>query len=1007
MPYQSSPVAYFAAIMDMIGGPREFNENNVYTEEFELFPEQKYHYAFTDDTVLTMAVARTLREARDKNDEEFLRNAVTNIKAFAQQYPNGVFPGGYGYNFGQWVVTPGTDVIKSKQPSYGNGSAMRVSAVGWAYNSLEKTLQVAKLTAITSHAHEEGVKGAQAIASAVYLARAGMSKEDIKSYIEGKFGYDLDQKLEDIRHYNGEVLKKQSEFCQVTVPMAICAFLNGNSFEDCGRKAVSIGGDSDTIGAMAGSIAGAFYGMPKWLEQECDRRMNFHLRREAKAFQEHINSVDTEPNKEEIEIALSEARVEQYALRQYRNNSQTKPKADPKYIELLAERESVRLFYEEVNKARQNTDYQTAGTLIEMKADVLAKLKAYVQESADFKKKCAKMDKWPGKTERIPDCDWKKRQDYDEYAEPPQPQRYVDVQRLNQKLIPVNMVKDTKDFQKVMASITAQAEKDSRKMMELSSAVSHRAGEKLAENQSEAFYQEALDKLAAENGENELLEDVLKDLATMKKEAELANNIPGKVGVDVADTKEATSKLGTFDPLKLGEKAMQKMQKLSEELMQKAIKLDAVSEDYKALVQQLASIEKLAIAVDAWCQAHEKTIAAENAKENELPLPKDLDYDEMKRRYETQETKFSRFMTVGQKGQKFYSVSAVTTILGQETEALFRDDKQLTALETAARQLAQKNPNAATATLQELFDKINLKLMDTDEPAADASKQEKDAYALMQKQVSHLNHLMSMVDDVVAAPSDSKIFAPASKASAEQKAVNNRKLADVSEGTKQYNTLSSLSNRLTGQAETVGETLKKIEDRFKNDKENPQGYKKLAEYDLADRAQGAYRKIRDLVTDLIVGKNGRTFDELKEYGQTQLATIILHQTVQSNIVSAAVNNTDALMQQELEKQGAEEMIKDIQSRPSFQRFAESMTPDKLSEALRNATGLMNAYADFARLDTMRQAGEEAQQVQAENVKADQEAEAERLRIAEEKAAEERRLRQEVEDMEDFGPDFVF
>ena len=975
MPYQSSPVAYFAAIMDMIGGPREFRRNNVFREDFKLFPDQQYRYAFTDDTVLTMAIARTLREAREKNDEDFVRNAVLNIKSFAKQYPNGIFPGGYGTNFGRWVVTPGSDVIKSKQPSYGNGSAMRVSAVGWAYNSLEKTNQVARLTAITSHAHEEGIKGAQAIASAVYLARAGVSKEDIKSYIEGKFGYDLDQKLEDIRNYHENVLREQSEFCQTTVPMALCAFLNGDSFEDCGRKAVSIGGDSDTIGAMTGSIAGAFYGMPKWLEKECDRRMNLQMRREAKAFQAHLNSVDTEPNMEEIEIALASARVEQHALRQYREKSQTQPKNDPKYIELLAERESVRLFYEEVNKARENTDYQTAGTLLEMKADVLAKLKAYVQESADFKKKCAKMDKWPGKTDRIPDCDWTRRKDYKET----QPQRLVDKVSLNQKLIPVNMVKNTKDFQKVMTSITDQATKDSQKMKELFSEVFHRAGEKLAENQSEAFYQDAIDKLAAENGENELLKDVLEDLQTMKKEAELAKN-PGQVGVDAEDKKDATSKLGMFDPLKLGEKTLQKMEKLSEQLKQKAIKLDAISEEYKTLVKQLASIEKLSNAVGAWCQAHEKVVVAENEKVNALPVPKDM--DDLKRRYEERELQYSELTVDGRKTYRFYLASAVDSILGPETEALFRDDDQLEMLERASRLLAEKNTNAATDTLQKLFDEINGKLMDTDEPKADAPQKEKDAYDLMQKQVSHLTHLMSMVDDVVTAPADGRIRAEASQAKWERNAMRNEEITELSAASERYDKFANMNRLLVVQEEAVKETMLGIKNKYANTNE-PEKYLELEEYDLADRAQGAYRKIRELLTDIAVSGKEKKLSHLSEETRTELATIVLHQTLRANIVSAAVLHTDSQMLQELEEQGVARMINDMKNTDVFKRFEKSMTVDKLEEALKNSTSMMNAYANFTTMDALRReddlyaqnqarnkqiAEEEAQKNQVENVK---------------------------------------
>ena len=156
-------------------------------------------------------------------------------------------------------------VKKDPQPynSWGNGSAMRVSAVGWMFDSLEKTLEVAKETAVVTHNHPEGIKGAQATAAAIYLARTGKSKQGIKDYIEATFFYDLDRTCDEIRpayHFN--------ESCQGTVPEAIIAFLDSSDFEHAIRLAVSLGGDSDTLACITGGIAEAYYGMPEDIKQQ-------------------------------------------------------------------------------------------------------------------------------------------------------------------------------------------------------------------------------------------------------------------------------------------------------------------------------------------------------------------------------------------------------------------------------------------------------------------------------------------------------------------------------------------------------------------------------------------------------------------------------------------------------------------------------------------------------------------------------------------------------------------
>ena len=153
--------------------------------------------------------------------------------------------------------------------SFGNGSAMRVSSVGWVYDNITRTREVARYTAEVTHNHPEGIKGAQAAASAIFLARTGHTKQEIKEYIVREFRYDLSRSCDEIRPGYFHV-----ETCQGTVPEAITAFLEGNSFEDVIRTAVSLGGDSDTLTCIAGAMAEAYYGIPKEIIEECRRRLS-------------------------------------------------------------------------------------------------------------------------------------------------------------------------------------------------------------------------------------------------------------------------------------------------------------------------------------------------------------------------------------------------------------------------------------------------------------------------------------------------------------------------------------------------------------------------------------------------------------------------------------------------------------------------------------------------------------------------------------------------------------
>ncbi|HWQ73801.1 MAG TPA: ADP-ribosylglycohydrolase family protein [Syntrophomonas sp.] len=223
----------FGAIAgDVIGSAFEFN--NIKRTDFKLFSMWSQ---FTDDTVLTVAVADCILHGKDYG---------RTIRDYGLNYPDA----GYGGRFYQWLHAEAIDPYNS----FGNGSAMRVSPVGFAFDTYEQVMEEAAKSAAVTHNHPEGIKGAQAIAAAVFLARSGLSKAEIKGRIEADFGYDLNLNLGDLRKtYKFDVT------CQGSVPQAIVVFLKSRDYEDAIRKAVSIGGDSDTIACMAGGIAHAYY----------------------------------------------------------------------------------------------------------------------------------------------------------------------------------------------------------------------------------------------------------------------------------------------------------------------------------------------------------------------------------------------------------------------------------------------------------------------------------------------------------------------------------------------------------------------------------------------------------------------------------------------------------------------------------------------------------------------------------------------------------------------------
>lgn len=268
-----------AIIGDTVGSVYEFE--NIKTTEFDLFsPESIY----TDDSVMTMAVADWLFNDKTYNTQTL----VDTVVYFANEYP--CPKGGYGDRFLEWLTYPDVGVeeierdngtkgivfreLRKPYNSWGNCSAMRTSAVGWMFDTLEETELIAVLQAGITHNHPEGIKGAQAVSAAIFMARNGMTKEDIKLYIESKYGYDLSKTCDEIRPYY-----EYNESCQGTVPQAMIAFFESTDFESCVRLAVSLGGDCDTLTCISAAIAEAFYkDIPRWIVDEMWKRLPGHFK---------------------------------------------------------------------------------------------------------------------------------------------------------------------------------------------------------------------------------------------------------------------------------------------------------------------------------------------------------------------------------------------------------------------------------------------------------------------------------------------------------------------------------------------------------------------------------------------------------------------------------------------------------------------------------------------------------------------------------------------------------
>lgn len=232
-----------AIIGDIVGSIYEFD--NIKTKDFPLFTERGF---ITDDSCMTIAVADALMKWK-RDDGDLQQLTIQSMREIGFKYHNM----GYGFGFAKWLFN------KESEPynSWGNGAAMRISAVGWIGNSITEVKRLSYMVTAVSHDHIEGIKGAEATAVAIFMARTGKSKEEIAKYITDNY-YDWCSSVAELQaNYSWD------GSCQGTVPQALQSFIESTSFEDAIRNAISIGGDSDTIGAITGAVAGVYYGIPK------------------------------------------------------------------------------------------------------------------------------------------------------------------------------------------------------------------------------------------------------------------------------------------------------------------------------------------------------------------------------------------------------------------------------------------------------------------------------------------------------------------------------------------------------------------------------------------------------------------------------------------------------------------------------------------------------------------------------------------------------------------------
>ena len=257
---------------DIVGSRFEFN--NYLSKDFRLLIPGRN--TFTDDSVMSCAVAKAILDC-EGDYGKLSEKAVTAMQNVGRQFPNC----GYGRKFIEWMFTDDPEPYNS----CGNGSAMRISAVGFAAESVEQAKEMSAAVTCVSHNHPEGMKGAEATAVAIVLAREGKSKEQIKQYVEENYGYDLNASVDEYRE-NCEGHGK--EICQVSVPQAFACFLEGRDYLDVIRNCVSIGGDSDTIAAIAGGLAEAYFGFPSFLEDDVEQFLDERLWKIVQDFEKHF-----------------------------------------------------------------------------------------------------------------------------------------------------------------------------------------------------------------------------------------------------------------------------------------------------------------------------------------------------------------------------------------------------------------------------------------------------------------------------------------------------------------------------------------------------------------------------------------------------------------------------------------------------------------------------------------------------------------------------------------------
>ncbi|MBQ9112474.1 MAG: ADP-ribosylglycohydrolase family protein [Clostridia bacterium] len=268
----------FGAIYgDVIGSYYELHCTKDYN-----FPFEKDSY-FTDDSVLIAAVCKAILNDPSPITRGGLRRRAkeygTQYKQFYSHFPHA----GFGNMFAEWAKSP----YSGNGHSYGNGASMRVIPIGYAYDTLEQTLLQAKASCLSTHSHREAIIGAQAVAAAIFLARHGESKEDIRQYLQKKFKYDLSRTLDSIR--KDHVFDSRTSY---SVPPAIIAFLESDNYESAVRGAVSLGGDADTQACIAGGIAEAFYGeIPEHIKRFCDTKIDITIKNTVKEFCAYLQSV--------------------------------------------------------------------------------------------------------------------------------------------------------------------------------------------------------------------------------------------------------------------------------------------------------------------------------------------------------------------------------------------------------------------------------------------------------------------------------------------------------------------------------------------------------------------------------------------------------------------------------------------------------------------------------------------------------------------------------------------